>query len=78
MRSAIVLDALDQHVSGERFGADEACGRARYGRTEGGVHWGPLPPLAWRSGAESGLSKNAKVLPIVRGAGTRIPLIRKS
>lgn len=42
-----------------------------------GVVWGPLPPLTWRHGGESGLSQNARVLPIMRGPGVRIPLTRK-
>jgi two-component system chemotaxis response regulator CheY len=39
--------------------------------------WGPTPPLTWKSAPDSGLTQNARVLPIVRGSGKRIPLVRK-
>jgi two-component system phosphate regulon response regulator PhoB len=44
---------------------------------QSGVHWGPLPPLTWRFSPDSGLSQNARVLPIMRSAGTWVPLKRR-
>jgi hypothetical protein len=44
---------------------------------QSGVQWGPLPPLTWRFSPDSGLSQNAHVLPIMRSAGTSIPLKRR-
>jgi DNA-binding response OmpR family regulator len=38
------------------------------------VEWTRQPDPSWRFGAESGLSQNGKILPIVRGGGTKIPL----
>jgi DNA-binding response OmpR family regulator len=40
--------------------------------------WKPASALQWRSGHESALSRNRLLLPIVRGAGRRIPLIRET
>jgi hypothetical protein len=41
------------------------------------VEWTRQQSLAWKFGADSGLSRNAGVLPIVRGRGTvRIPLMK--
>ncbi len=48
-------------------GMGEAAGRA----------WGQPDTLEWRFGADSGLSRNRLMLPIVRGSGVKIPLIRK-
>jgi DNA-binding response OmpR family regulator len=42
-----------------------------------GREWGRPETLEWRFGSDSGLSKNRLMLPIVRGQGVRIPLIRK-
>ncbi len=42
-----------------------------------GVSWGPLAPLKWQAGPDSGLSQNGRVLTIVRGVMVRIPLQRK-
>ncbi|HVZ09014.1 response regulator [Rhodopila sp.] len=36
-----------------------------------GVVWGKLPPLTWKCGPESGLSQNARVLPVMRGPTAR-------
>lgn len=36
------------------------------------------PPTTWRSGEDSSVSRNRLLLPIVRGTGVTIPLIRKS
>ncbi|HEY0184115.1 MAG TPA: response regulator [Rhodopila sp.] len=40
--------------------------------------WAPAGKLRWESGTESALTRNGRLLPIVRGAGVRIPLLRKS
>jgi CheY-like chemotaxis protein len=42
-----------------------------------GRKWGRPETLEWRFGASSGLSRNGLMLPIVRGKGVRVPLIRK-
>lgn len=42
-----------------------------------GQAWGQPETLEWRFGNDSGLSRNRLMLPIVRGNGVRIPLIRK-
>ena len=47
------------------------------GMAEAPREWKPLPRPAWRFGAESGLSRNGRMLPIFRGQGVRMPLIRK-
>lgn len=39
--------------------------------------WGRPETLEWRFGSDSGLSRNRLMLPIVRGAGVKIPLVRK-
>lgn len=39
--------------------------------------WTPLPKTGWQSGSDSALSRNGQLLPIVRGKGVWIPLIRK-
>lgn len=48
----------------------------------GGLHapkqWGPAPPQPWRSGGNSALTRNGQLLPIVRGQGEKIPLLRTS
>jgi len=48
-------------------GTAEVAGRA----------WGQPETIEWRFGADSGLSRNRLMLPIVRGPGVKIPLIRK-
>jgi DNA-binding response OmpR family regulator len=40
------------------------------------IDWTKEPDPSWRFGADSGLSRNGAVLPIVRGKGVRVPLIR--
>jgi DNA-binding response OmpR family regulator len=40
--------------------------------------WKPMPAMDWHAGANSTLTRNGKFLPIVRGKGVSIPLIRKS
>jgi CheY-like chemotaxis protein len=42
-----------------------------------GRAWGQPATLEWRFGSDSGLSRNRLMLPIVRGQGIRIPLVRK-
>ncbi len=42
------------------------------------VDWTKEPNPAWRFGPNSGLSRNAAVLPIVRTKGVKIPLFRVS
>ena len=42
------------------------------------VDWTKEPNPAWRFGPNSGLSRNASVLPIVRTKGVKIPLFRVS
>ncbi|HEX3575241.1 MAG TPA: hypothetical protein VHU42_11630 [Rhodopila sp.] len=39
--------------------------------------WNTPPSLEWRSGDGSALSRNKLLLPIVRGAGVKMPLISK-
>jgi DNA-binding response OmpR family regulator len=39
--------------------------------------WLREPSLTWRSGDNSALTRNGRLLPIVRGKGVMIPLIRK-
>jgi CheY-like chemotaxis protein len=70
-----LMQALEKHVP-----PDDPLLTARAGRkgVAEGVLWGPLPPLTWPSATESGLSRNGRVLPIVRGGGVRIPLLRRS
>lgn len=38
--------------------------------------WKPDPAPAWRAGGDSALSRNGLLLPIVRGRGVRIPVVR--
>ena len=40
--------------------------------------WTPAPLAADRSGEESALARNGLLLPIVRGSGKRIPLLRRT
>ena len=40
--------------------------------------WGPSPALTWRSGVNSALTRNGRLLPIVRGGGVTLPLYRSS
>lgn len=42
-----------------------------------GHEWGRPETLEWRFGASSGLSRNGLILPVVRGRGVKVPLIRK-
>jgi DNA-binding response OmpR family regulator len=42
-----------------------------------GQAWGQPASLEWQFGSDSGLSRNRLLLPIVRGQGSKIPLIRK-
>jgi DNA-binding response OmpR family regulator len=71
-----VMNELQKHVA-----ADDPLLAARAGAPgmaeRQTVYWGRLGPLTWKSGPNSGLSQNAKVLPIMRGTGVRIPLVRK-
>ena len=50
---------------------------ARVGGMNAPRTWPPAPPLTWESGSNSALSRNGQLLPIVRGKGVLIPLIRK-
>jgi CheY-like chemotaxis protein len=50
---------------------------ARVGGMNAPRTWAPTPPLTWESGGNSALSRNGQLLPIVRGQGVLIPLIRK-
>ena len=38
--------------------------------------WSSMPKLNWRSGDDSALTRNGRLLPIVRSQGVRIPLMR--
>ena len=71
-----LLDAVEPHVL-----ADDPLLTARATLTglaaPSARQWGPTPPLTWKSAPDSGLTQNASVLPIVRGAGTQIPSLRK-
>jgi CheY-like chemotaxis protein len=71
-----LLDAVEPHVL-----ADDPLLTARATLTglaaPSARQWGPTPPLSWKSAPDSGLTQNARVLPIVRGAGTQIPFLRK-
>ena len=40
--------------------------------------WTPSPNLSWRSGINSALTRNGRLLPIVRGKTVSIPLYRKA
>jgi DNA-binding response OmpR family regulator len=42
-----------------------------------GREWGRPETLEWRFGTDSGLSRNGLMLPVVRGKGVQVPLIRK-
>jgi DNA-binding response OmpR family regulator len=42
-----------------------------------GREWGRPATLEWRFGNGSGLSQNRLMLPIVRGQGIKVPLVRK-
>ncbi|HEX4368177.1 MAG TPA: response regulator [Rhodopila sp.] len=50
---------------------------SRVGGVNAPLTWPPAPPLTWESGGNSALSRNGQLLPIVRGNGVIIPLIRK-
>jgi two-component system copper resistance phosphate regulon response regulator CusR len=50
--------------------------RARGGGWNAPKQWGPVPPHAWHSGGNSALTRNGQLLPIVRGSGVKVPLIR--
>jgi DNA-binding response OmpR family regulator len=69
-----LMQALEAHLP-----ADDPLLSARARRTgmAEGVEWGPLPPLTWPSGSDSALARNARVLPVMRGTGVRVPLIRR-
>lgn len=50
---------------------------ARVGGVNAPRAWTPAAPLAWGAGGNSTLARNGQLLPIVRGKGVVIPLIRK-
>jgi len=71
-----LLNTLVQHLPADDLllvnrpkapGLCEVAGRA----------WGQPAPLEWRFSNDSGLSRNRLMLPIVRGSGVKVPLIRK-
>jgi DNA-binding response OmpR family regulator len=51
---------------------------ARGGGMNAPKTWAPSPPLTWESGGNSALTRNGQLLPIVRGRGGSIPLMRKT
>lgn len=51
--------------------------RAASGTAES-QEWRPMPNPTWQSGSNSALSRNGRLLPIVRGGGITIPLYRQS
>jgi DNA-binding response OmpR family regulator len=38
--------------------------------------WAPVPPKSWQSGDLSALTRNGQLLPIVRGKGVKVPMLR--
>ncbi len=52
--------------------------RVRGGGMSAPRPWSPAPPRTWQSGGNSALTRNGQLLPIVRGRGVMVPLIRKS
>lgn len=52
--------------------------RARGGGWNAPKQWGPAPPQTWQSGGNSALTRNGQLLPIVRGSGVKVPLVRTS
>ncbi len=52
--------------------------RAQAGGFGAPQQWWPTPPPTWQSGADSALTRNGQLLPIVRGKGAKIPLVRPS
>jgi DNA-binding response OmpR family regulator len=40
--------------------------------------WSQPPSFAWRFGSDSRLSRNARLMPVVRAAGTKVPLVKIS
>jgi DNA-binding response OmpR family regulator len=50
---------------------------ARVGGMNAPRTWAPAAPQTWQSGGNSALTRNGQLLPIVRGKGAMIPLIRK-
>jgi CheY-like chemotaxis protein len=50
---------------------------ARVGGMNAPRTWAPAPPQSWQSGGYSALTRNGQLLPIVRGRGVTMPLIRK-
>ncbi len=70
-----LLCALERHIAPEHPLRVTRPAAPHLGETS--VEWGPLPPLNSRVSPDSVLSQNARVLPIVRGGGVRIPVNRK-
>jgi DNA-binding response OmpR family regulator len=52
--------------------------RARASGVSAPKEWGPAQNLTWSSGGDSALTRNGRLLPIVRGKGVTIPFIRKT
>lgn len=70
-----LLNTLAPHLPAEH--ALMKCPRAAGLGEVAGRAWGQPASLEWQFGNESGLSRNRLMLPIVRGSGVRIPLLRK-
>ena len=51
--------------------------RARASGMSAPKEWAPAQNLTWSSGGDSALTRNGRLLPIVRGKGVKIPFIRK-
>jgi DNA-binding response OmpR family regulator len=50
--------------------------RAQWGGLHAPKQWGPTPPTIPSSGGNSALTRNGQLLPIVRGNGVKVPLMR--
>jgi DNA-binding response OmpR family regulator len=51
--------------------------RARAPGMSAPKEWAPAQNLTWSSGDDSALTRNGRLLPIVRGRGIKVPIIRK-
>jgi DNA-binding response OmpR family regulator len=51
--------------------------RARASGVGAPTEWAPMQNLTWSSGSDSALTRNGRLLPIVRGRGVKVPIIRK-
>lgn len=70
-----LVNAVLPHVPAQHAVARKlapASGAAMPAQTE----WRAPPSFAWQFGENSRLSANAKLMPVVRGAGVRVPLLR--